>query len=289
MGKRAKRQAAPTRRAVKRRAAELPPELQEAEILGGSSDAGGWDSEEEEPTGEVKELLRRVEAAKEEGKAKAKGKAEGKAKGKVKGKAKGKAKAEAKEGRRDGQIYLAELPYSLNAEVLSLWRWVSKLCSLRKSDFEKFGEISRFFFHKDAEGEFQGTACLFYKDPEVADKVVLLDGIVPCLSDVGSAAAQEYKGRALRVRRRQPRARKKGRLSGRLARAEVCGLLGHQHPVGAGALLDRQGDAGGADAATGGDEGEQGKRCPHAGVESLRRACATSTTSSTITTPSSTP
>lgn len=82
---------------------------------------------------------------------------------------------------------------------------------MRKSDFEKFGEISRFFFHRDAEGKFQGTACLFYKDPEVADKVMLLDGIVPCLRDLGPAPAQEYKGRALRVRRRQPRARKRMR------------------------------------------------------------------------------
>ena len=124
MGKLAKRlAAAPGRRkAVKRRrpTPELPPELQDAEILGGSSDAGWSDSEEaEEPSGEVKELLRHVEAE-----PKAKGKAKAKAKAKVKAKAKGKVLAEAKaEGqRRDGQIYLSELPYSLKAEVLSLGR-----------------------------------------------------------------------------------------------------------------------------------------------------------------------
>ena len=128
MGKLAKRlAAAPGRRkAVKRRrpTPELPPELQDAEILGGSSDAGWSDSEEaEEPSGEVKELLRHVEAE-PKAKGKAKGKAKAKAKAKVKAKAKGKVLAEAKaEGqRRDGQIYLSELPYSLKAEVLSLGR-----------------------------------------------------------------------------------------------------------------------------------------------------------------------
>eukprot|EP00435_Cladocopium_sp_Y103_P040015 s116_g10.t2 len=89
---------------------------------------------------------------------------------------------------KDGQIYLSQLPFSVTEEVL-------------RKDFEKFGEVSRFFFHRsldawawmgNASNKPAGTACLFYKDPAVADKVLLLDGI-------------DYKGRAIRVRRRQPR------------------------------------------------------------------------------------
>lgn len=35
----------------------------------------------------------------------------------------------------DGQIYLSQLPFSVSEEVL-------------RKDFEKFGEVSRFFFHR---------------------------------------------------------------------------------------------------------------------------------------------
>lgn len=38
-------------------------------------------------------------------------------------------------------------------------------------DFEKFGALRLFYFHRDADGKFLGTACLFYEDPAVADKV----------------------------------------------------------------------------------------------------------------------
>lgn len=68
---------------------------------------------------------------------------------------------------------MSQLPFSVDADVL-------------KKDFSKFGEISRFFFHQDEEGKPRGTACIFYKDPDVPDKVILLDGI-------------EYKGRNIKA------------------------------------------------------------------------------------------
>ncbi|CAK9063666.1 Ferredoxin--NADP reductase [Durusdinium trenchii] len=155
---------------------ELPPELQEPEIIEGSSDAelssysDGESAKSAEVSGQVKEMLNKVQlekalAAEPE---------------KLKKPKKPRVVEEApKAGRRDGQIYLSQLPFSVTAEVL-------------RGDFEKFGALRLFYFHRDADGKFLGTACLFYEDPAVADKVILLDGI-------------NYKGRWIRVRRRQPR------------------------------------------------------------------------------------
>lgn len=166
----------------------LPPELQEPIILGGSSDAEleSSDSEDGGVSGHgvsegASEMIQRAEAAM--ARVASKGPAGSTSKGQEKLKKKKKKKTvspvEAASTRNDGQIYLSQLPFSVSEEVL-------------RKDFEKFGEVTRFFFHRNASNKPAGTACLFYKDPAVADKVLLLDGI-------------DYKGRAIRVRRRQPR------------------------------------------------------------------------------------
>ncbi|CAJ1406902.1 unnamed protein product [Effrenium voratum] len=146
---------------------ELPPELQDAEIIGGSSDVELSDSteDEDEAPSKAKGKKRKERKVEEE-------------EPEVK-EPKAKAEPERSSGRRDGQIFLSQLPFSVDADVL-------------KKDFSKFGEISRFFFHQDEEGKPRGTACIFYKDPDVPDKVILLDGI-------------EYKGRNIKVKRRQRR------------------------------------------------------------------------------------
>jgi len=80
--------------------------------------------------------------------------------------------------KKDGQVFLSGLPFSVDEATL-------------RADFEKFGEISRLYFHRDA-GKPLGTASIFYKTQDMADKVMLLDGI-------------EYKGRTIKVKRRPPR------------------------------------------------------------------------------------
>eukprot|EP00930_Biecheleria_cincta_P049223 TRINITY_DN34469_c0_g1_i1.p1 TRINITY_DN34469_c0_g1~~TRINITY_DN34469_c0_g1_i1.p1 ORF type:complete len:340 (+),score=66.41 TRINITY_DN34469_c0_g1_i1:42-1022(+) len=84
-----------------------------------------------------------------------------------------------KRQKQDGQVYLSGLPFSVDEDTV-------------RNDFGKFGEIARFFFHRDADKKPLGTACIFYKAQEVADKVMLLDGI-------------DYKGRNIKVKSRGPR------------------------------------------------------------------------------------
>ncbi|CAE7190262.1 cshC [Symbiodinium sp. CCMP2456] len=157
---------------------DLPPELQDAEILGGSSDADASISSEDE--GKVP--MNRKERKEAEKQARKQAEAEKKvqqAKAAAKTPAKPAAESQSASGKRDGQIFLAALPPSVDGDTL-------------KKDFAKFGEISRFYFHKDSDGSPRGTACIFYKDPDDADKVILLDGI-------------DYKGNAIKVKRRPPR------------------------------------------------------------------------------------
>ncbi|CAE7226114.1 unnamed protein product [Symbiodinium microadriaticum] len=157
---------------------DLPPELQDAEILGGSSDADASISSEDE--GKVP--MNRKERKEAEKQARKQAEAEKKvqqAKAPAKTPAKPAAQSQSAGGKRDGQIFLAALPPSVDGDTL-------------RKDFAKFGEISRFYFHKDSDGSPRGTACIFYKDPDDADKVILLDGI-------------DYKGNAIKVKRRPPR------------------------------------------------------------------------------------
>ena len=137
--------------------------------MGGSSDAGSSISSEDEGKGAQKRQKRK-EAEKQAKQGEATTKATAHA---------AQADAESFQGKRDGQIFLAALPSSVDGETL-------------KKDFAKFGEISRFYFHRESDGSPRGTACIFYKDPQDADKVILLDGI-------------QYKGQAIKVKRRPPR------------------------------------------------------------------------------------
>lgn len=84
-----------------------------------------------------------------------------------------------KRQKQDGQVYLSGLPFSVDEQTV-------------RTDFGKFGEIARFFFHRDADKKPLGTACIFYETQETADKVMLLDGI-------------DYKGRNIKVKNRGPR------------------------------------------------------------------------------------
>eukprot|EP00434_Breviolum_minutum_P027515 symbB.v1.2.024330.t1/scaffold2294.1/size83139/2 len=96
---------------------ELPPELQDSEILGGSSDADlavSDDSEEDAGTSRAAQMIKQAENAMAQTKPE---------------------KGDLNSNFQDGQIYLSQLPFSVTQEVL-------------RADFEKFGEISRFFFHR---------------------------------------------------------------------------------------------------------------------------------------------
>ncbi|CAE8706931.1 unnamed protein product [Polarella glacialis] len=84
-----------------------------------------------------------------------------------------------KKRKDDGLVFLSCLPFSVTEATL-------------RTDFAKFGEITRLYFHKNSEGHAAGTASVYYKTKEDQEKVLLLDGIA-------------YKGRIIKVKRRAPR------------------------------------------------------------------------------------
>merc|ERR1712176_1206635 len=96
----------------------------------------------------------------------------------------------------DSKVFVGGLPWSVDEETV-------------RSDFAKFGNISRFNFRRDKEGRPVGEARIFYDTQETVEKVLLLDGI-------------EYKGRAIKVKRRSPRRR-----SGKKTRAALSRMQRH--------------------------------------------------------------
>mmetsp|Transcript_17473 Transcript_17473/g.31542 ORF Transcript_17473/g.31542 Transcript_17473/m.31542 type:complete len:267 (-) Transcript_17473:3-803(-) len=97
-------------------------------------------------------------------------------------------KCQAVNPKREKGVFVRDLPWSVDEETL-------------RADFSKFGEIAKMQYRRDRKGRPEGAAYVEYADASTAMKVLTLNGI-------------EYKGRKIKVTRREPRKR-----SGRRVRA----------------------------------------------------------------------
>mmetsp|Transcript_53920 Transcript_53920/g.121102 ORF Transcript_53920/g.121102 Transcript_53920/m.121102 type:complete len:255 (+) Transcript_53920:79-843(+) len=96
-------------------------------------------------------------------------------------KAEAEGKLQAVNPKREKGVFLRDLPWSVDEETL-------------RADFSKFGEIEKMQYRRDSKGRPEGAAYVEYVDASTAMKVLTLNGI-------------EYKGRTIKVTRREPRKR----------------------------------------------------------------------------------